>query len=150
MDAPDQPWLNLCPLPMHVERANHSIRPGAKGYALGGQESGDCAEHLPEKLVWCWCSGEHIQAVGQCLHLAADDLLRSTQSLLSTITFNRNPYEVRCQLDQTEILRRGSSRFAIVHAEGSQDFSFRREYWIRPGSLQPVLQRCSAMLRHVP
>src|SRR5438128_10993578 len=82
-----------------------------KNHTLRAQEATDRAQHLPEELVWCRRSGENIQAVAQCFDLAAGDLLGSTQSLLSTITFDGNPYEVRRYLDQLEVVQGGRSRF---------------------------------------
>src|ERR1700682_5691537 len=64
--------------------------------------------------------------------------LAPPQSLLRTIAFNRNSCQVRRHLDEPEVVRVRTSRFAIVHAEGSQDLSFRREYWIRPRGSQPM------------
>src|SRR4029077_2831465 len=108
--------------------------------ALCIQKAPNGAQHLSKELVRCWRSRENIQAVGQCLYLAAGDLLGSTQSFLCAIAFNRYPHKVCRQVDQSEILRVRTSRFTIVHTEGSEDFSGGREYWIRPGGSQPVLQ----------
>ena len=63
--------------------------------ALRIQKAADRAQHLPEELVWRWRGRENVQAIGHCLDLSAGDLLGSTQRLLSTITFNRNPDKVR-------------------------------------------------------
>src|SRR5208282_1941968 len=72
------------------------------------------------------------------------------ERLLRTVAFNGDAHHLRPKLDQSEILRVRSSRFAIVHAEGAQDFSFPRKNWTRPGGSQPVLEGRSAVLRRLP
>src|SRR4051794_8992573 len=57
---------------------------------------------------------------------------------LGPIAFNRNSRQVGSLLDNPEIVGARTSRFATVNAERSQDLSLRREYWIRPGSSQPM------------
>ena len=111
-----------------------------KDHALRSQQATDCAQHLSKELVWGGRSRENIQTVDQCLDLPAGHSLGSAQRFVGVIAFNRDPYKVRRQFDQFQILRVGASRFAIVHAKSSQDFSCRREHWIRPGRTQPMFQ----------
>src|SRR5205807_5579653 len=83
----------------------------------------NCAQHLSKELVRCRRSRENIQAVSQCLYLAAGDLLGGAQRSLRAIAFNRDPHKVRRQVDQFEVPRVRTPPFAIVHTESSKDFS---------------------------
>src|SRR5882757_8156515 len=65
-------------------------------------------------------------------------LLACAQLRLRAIAFDRNPCQVRRLLHHPEIMRTWTLRFATVNAERSQDFSVGRQYWIRPGSSQPM------------
>jgi hypothetical protein len=49
---------------------------------------------LSQEPVWRWRSRENIEGVGESLHLPARELLGSAQSVLGTITFNRDPRKV--------------------------------------------------------
>ena len=99
---------------------------------MRAKKAANCAQHLSKELVRCRRSRENIQAVGQRLYLAAGDLLGGAQRSLRAIAFNRYPHKVRRQVDQFEIPRVRTPRFAIVHTESSKDFSGGREYGIRP------------------
>src|SRR5947208_14623667 len=57
---------------------------------------------------------------------------------LGAIAFNRNSRQVGRLLHDPKIVRAWTLRFAPVNAERSEDLSFRREDWIRPGSSQPM------------
>src|SRR5436853_7677987 len=112
-----------------------------KDHTLRAKKAPNCAQHLSKELVRCRRSRENIQAVGQRLHLAAGDLLGGAQRSLRAVAFNSYPYKVCRQVDQFEVPRVRTPRFAIVHAENSKDFSGGREYRTRPGGSQSVLQR---------
>src|SRR6266481_7535549 len=92
------------------------------------------------ELSACWVH-QHISGIGiddadgvwGSVDEIAIFLLACAQRRLRAIAFDRNPCQVRRLLHKAEILRLRSSRLSTVYAKRSQDFSFRRQNWIRPG-----------------
>src|SRR6266513_3545006 len=96
----------------------------------------NCSKHLCDELLWSGFSCQDIETTHHHFHMATRELFGSTQSLLCTIAFNSYPHQVRRQLNQAEILRRGTSRLTIVHGESPQHFFLGRENRRGPTSTQ--------------
>src|SRR5882724_13169790 len=76
--------------------------------------------------------------VGRSVDKIAILFLACPHRHLSAIAFNCYSRQVRRLLHYPKVVRARTSRLMTVNTERSQDFSFRREDWIRPGGSQPM------------
>jgi hypothetical protein len=81
----------------HEVQAQHIVLMIAqpKHDTSGAQPLADCSKHFSDELLWRGFSCQHVEAAHHHFHVAAGELLGSAQSLLSTVTLDRDPDKVR-------------------------------------------------------